>query len=152
MWEITQPSYYCINVTVLRRALQSFSVVLFNTKGHLRDSQSLNGKIQCKQHSKQCKVKRPCDKKQETDSWKLRRWSITYIWKNFRGEPERVEPDEEDEEEPKASKKPIVEMEAVGFSRPSGMEAASMVKSAQKVNGSNESKGLSASPVLQWSW
>ena len=34
----------------------------------------------------------------------------------------------------------IVEMEAVGFSKPSGMEAASMVKSAQKVNGSNESK------------
>jgi len=56
------------------------------------------------------------------------------------GEPERVEPDEDEEEEPKASKKPIVEMEAVGFSKPSHMEAASMVKSAQKVNGSNETK------------
>lgn len=56
------------------------------------------------------------------------------------GEPERVEPDEDDADEPKALKKPIVEMEAVGFSKPSGLEAASMAKSAQKVNGNNETK------------
>jgi len=58
------------------------------------------------------------------------------------GEPERVEPDDDDdEEEAKTSKKPIVEMEAVGFSRPSGMEAAAMLKSAQKpANGNNETK------------
>lgn len=57
------------------------------------------------------------------------------------GEPDRVtHSDSEDDEATPMQKKPIVEMEAIGFNKPSGMEAASMVKTAQKVNGSNETK------------